>query len=84
MRTSAKKLEYPNKYYWDINLNPYASVLNGLADCTAYCYGAVIEDGNRPVVSRVCNANNYHSYLINGWSAIAYDPDKLEVGDIIE
>ena len=84
MRTSADKLEYPNKYYWDINRNPYASILNGLADCTCYCYGAVIEEGHRPVVSRVCNANNYHSYLINGWSAIPYDESKLEKGDIIE
>ena len=84
MRTSAKGLEYPNKYYWDINRNPYASVVNGLADCTAFCYGAIIEEGRRPVVSRVCNANNYHSYLINGWSAIDYDESKLEIGDIIE
>lgn len=84
MRVTAKGLEYPNKYYWDINRNPYASVLNGLADCTCYCYGAVIEDGHRPVVSRVCNANNYHSYLINGWSYIPYEESKLEIGDIIE
>ena len=84
MRTSAKGLEYPNSYYWDIARNPYASVLNGLADCTCYCYGAVIEDGHRPVVSKVCNANVYHKYLINGWSSIPYDETKLEKGDIIE
>ena len=84
MRTSAKGLEYPNKYYWDINLNPYASVLNGLADCTAFAYGAIIEDGKRPCVSRVCNANSFHNYLINGWSKIPYDESKLEVGDIVE
>jgi len=84
MRVSAKGLEYPNKYYWDIIRNPYASVLNGLADCTCYCYGAVIEDGHRPVVSRVCNANNYHQFLINGWWAIPYDVNRLEKGDIIE
>ena len=84
MRTTAEGLEYPNRFYWDINLNPYASVLNGLADCTAFSYGAIIEDGHRPCVSRVCNANNYHKYLINGWSYIPFDEDKLEVGDIIE
>ena len=84
MRTSAKGLEYPNGYYWNIATNPYASVLNGLADCTCYCYGAVVEEGHRPVVSRVCNANNFHKYLINGWSYIPYDESKLEKGDIIE
>lgn len=84
MRVTAKGLEYPNPFYWDIARNPYASILNGLADCTCYCYGAVIEDGHRPVVSRVCNANNYHSYLINGWSYIPYEESKLEIGDIIE
>ena len=84
MRVTAKGLEYPNSYYWDIDKNPYASVLNGLADCTAFSFGAVIEDGHRPVVSRVCNANNYHKFLINGWSYINYDESKLEIGDIIE
>lgn len=84
MRKSIEGLEYPNKYYWDIHLNPYASVLNGLADCTAFSYGAIIEDGHRPVVSRVCNADSYHKYLINGWSYIPYDESKVEKGDIIE
>ena len=84
MRVTAKGLEYPNPFYWDIARNPYASILNGLADCTCYCYGAVIEDGHRPVVSRVCNANNYHNYLINAWSFIPYEESKLEAGDIIE
>ena len=84
MRTSAKGLEYPNKYYWDINLNPYASVTNGLADCTTFAYGAIIEDGHRPCVSRVCNANNFHNYLINCWTKIPYDASRLEVGDIVE
>lgn len=84
MRTTAKGLEYPNRFYWDINLNPYASIVNGLADCTAFSYGAIIEDGHRPVVSRVCNANNFHKYLINGWSYIPFDEEKLEIGDIVE
>ena len=84
MRKTIEGLQYPNKYYWDINLNPYASILNGLADCTCYTYGAVIEEGHRPVVSRVCNADNFHKYLINGWSYIDYDESKLEKGDIIE
>jgi len=84
MRVTADGLEYPNKFYWDKTQNPYGDIRNGLADCTCYAYGAVIEDGHRPVVSRICNANNYHSYLINGWSSIPYDVNKLEIGDIIE
>ena len=84
MRTSAKGLEYPNSFYWDIARNPYASILNGLADCTAFSYGAIIEDGHRPCVSKVCNANVFHKYLINGWSCIPFDENKLEVGDIVE
>ena len=84
MRTTAEGLGYPNPFYWDINRNPYASVLNGLADCTCYTYGAVIEDGHRPIVSRVCNADNYHKYLINGWSYVPYEETKLEKGDVIE
>lgn len=84
MRVTDDNLQFPNKYYWDINLNPYATILDGLADCTCYCYGAIIEDGHRPCVSRVCNANNYHKYLINGWSCMPYDESKLEFGDIIE
>lgn len=84
MRTTADGLAYPNKYYWDVSRNPYATVPDGLADCTCYCFGAVIEDGHRPVVSKVCNANSYHKYLINGWTWIPYEESKLEEGDIIE
>lgn len=84
MRTTSKGLEYPNKYYWDVSRNPYASIINGLADCTCFAYGAIIEDGHRPVVSRVCNADSYHKYLINGWSYVPFDINKLEIGDIIE
>ena len=84
MRTSAEGLEYPNGFYWNIGQNPYASIINGLADCTAFSFGAIIEDGHRPVVSRVCNANNFHKYLINGWSYIPYDESRLEIGDIVE
>ena len=84
MRTTSEGLGYPNPFYWDISINPYASVTNGLADCTCYCYGAVREEGHRAVVSKICNADSYHKYLINGWSYIPYDASKLEKGDIIE
>lgn len=84
MRTSAEGLEYPNKFYWDKTINPYGDIKNGLADCTAFSYGAIIEDGHLPVVSRVCNANTFHNYLINGWFYIPFDESKIEAGDIIE
>ena len=83
-RTTAKGLGYPNPFYYDIVINPYASVLNGLADCTCYTYGAVKESGHRAIVSKVCNANVFHKYLINGWSYIPYEESKLEVDDVIE
>ena len=84
MRTSDKGLEYSNPFYWDKSKNIYADIRNGLADCTCFAYGAIIEDGHRPVVSRVCNANVFHNYLINGWSKVPYDEAVLEVGDIVE
>ena len=83
-RTTSKGLGYPNPFYWDISINPYASVTNGLADCTCYVYGAVRETGHRAIVSRVCNANSYHNYLINGWMCIPYSASRLEVDDVIE
>lgn len=85
MRVSAKGLEYPNSFYWDISRNPYAIVKTCLADCTCYVYGAVIEEGHRPLTSfKQCDANNIHQSLINGWSRIPYDRNRLEEGDVIQ
>ena len=85
MRDSAKGLEYPNKYYWDINLTPYAVVKTCLADCTCYVYGAIIEEGHRPLTKfKQCDANTIEQSLINGWSRISYDRNRLEEGDAIQ
>ena len=85
MRTTAKGLEYPNPFYWDINRNPYAIVKTCLADCTCFVYGAIIEDGHRPLTKfKRCDANSIEQSLINGWSRIAYDKSKLEKGDVIQ
>lgn len=84
MRVTADGLAYPNKYYWDINRNPYASILNGLADCTCYVFGAILEDGHRPIISQVRNANTFHLSLINGWSRIPFDENRLEEGDVLQ
>lgn len=83
MITNIKDCIYNNKYYWS-NLNPNANVTNCLPNCTTLCYGAVIQDGKLPPVSVIRNANLWHTVLINGWSCIDYDYDKLEIGDIVE
>lgn len=84
VRTTSEGLGYPNPFYWDKLVTIYGDIRNGLADCTCYGYGAVLEMGHRPIVSKVCNADSFHKYLINGWSYIPYDPAKLEVEDEIE
>lgn len=83
MITNIKDCKYDNKYYWT-NLNPNANVTNCLPNCTTLCYGAVIQDGKLPPISRIPNAQLWHSVLINGWTYVNYDYNNLEVGDIVE
>ena len=83
MITDIKDCTYNNKYYWS-NLNPNANVTNCLPNCTTLCYGAIIQDGKLPCVSRIPNASLWHTVLINGWTYVKYDYDNLEVGDILE
>ena len=85
MRTTDKGLGYPNPFYWDIGRNPYAIVKTCLADCTCYVYGAVIEEGHRPLTTfKQCDANTIEQSLANGWSRIPYDKSRLEKGDVIQ
>lgn len=85
MRTSASGLQYPNPYYWNKTYNIYGDIANGLADCTCYVYGAIIEEGHKPPLSTTRNANTFHLSLINGWNyRIPFDKNKLEPGDIIQ
>lgn len=84
MRTTAKGLEYPNKFYWDRSENPNATISNGLANCTTFVYGAIKEDGHRVPVSVIVNANNWHQFLTNGWMSMPFSEDRLEVGDIVQ
>lgn len=84
MRTSIKGLEFDNKFYWDKSLNPNATIKKALPNCTTFLYGAVIEDGHLPPVKKIVNANSWHEQLTNGWIAIPFDKNKLEVGDGIE
>lgn len=84
MRTEVKGLEYPNKYYWQLLINPNATVQNGLANCTTFVYGAIKEDGHLPPVVQIVNANKWHENLTNGWMLKQYDESILDVGDVIQ
>lgn len=78
-----------DNFFWNKELNPNATVPNGLANCTTMAYGLTIMeaigdvDAFRPV-SRIASAMYWHKYLINGWTFIPYDREKVNVGDIIE
>lgn len=84
MRTTAKGLGYPNPFYWDIEINPNATISNGLANCTTYVFGAVKEEGHRPPVSYITNANRWDRVLINGWMVSPISEAEIEPGDIIQ
>jgi len=84
MRQTAKGLEYPNRFYWNYLVNPNATIENGLANCTTYCYGAIKEDGHAAPVSSIVNANRWDQVLTNGWMAVPYEEGKAETGDIIQ
>lgn len=84
MRTSIEGLGFNNKFYWDESINPNATIPNALPNCTTFLYGAVKEDGHRSPVSKILNANKWHEVLINGWSYIPFDINKIEVGDGLE
>lgn len=82
-------LEYggsAHKYYWDPSVNPNATIINGLPDCTTFAFGAVLEAGLPAPVSKIVAAGNWHNYLINGWIAKPYKGNEktIKVGDILE
>lgn len=84
MRRTAKGLEYPNEFYWQLLINPNATIQNGLANCTTFVYGAIKEDGHLPPVVQIVNANKWHENLTNGWLSKPYDYNIVECGDVIE
>lgn len=73
-----------SKYFWDLAYNPNATVIYGLANCTTLTVGMTYINGQPYPVSRITNADQFHTVLINGWTCIPYDRKKLKVGDIIE
>lgn len=87
LRTNRNGLEYggtSHSYYWDKKYNPNATITDGLADCTTYVYGRVLEE-NKPVpVKRIGSAGSWHKNLTNGWVALPYKASNVRPGDIIE
>lgn len=87
MITSIKGLEYGGKYYkyfWDLGVNPLATIENCLPNCTAFVIGDILNDGLPIPVSRIGNANTWHLNLTNGWTLKEFEADKVQVGDILE
>ena len=87
MKYSIQDLSYNGKYReqcWDKRFNPNADIENGLANCTTAVYAFCLIEGDPIPVSRIVSANRWHEVLINDWTYIPYDPNEVEVGDIIE
>lgn len=93
-RSNRSGIEYggtASNYYWDYSLNPGAYYDPGLQtydlalpNCTTYAYGRILETGGQAPISGWHNALAWHSYLINGWTAIPWDINNVKVGDILE
>lgn len=76
------ELRYGGKYhsfFWG-DLNPNATISNGLANCTTLTWGDCAIDGWQPV-DRIVNANNWHKHADK---VIPFDLSKVEVGDVLE
>ena len=67
-------------FFWG-DMNPNATISNGIANCTTFTYGDCLVDGWTPV-SRIVNANNWHS-VANG-EVIPFDITLVEEGDVLE
>ena len=84
MITNIKDVIYDNQYLWDIKYNPNATIENALPNCTTCAYGLIIAEGKLPPVSDIVGAGKWDKYLSNGWMSIDYDPELIEVGDILQ
>lgn len=93
-RTVYNGIEYGGnhqQYWWDENLNPGATFTTylgtydyALPNCTTYCWGRILEAGDQIPVTYLANANNWHNNLTNGWTAISFNINDCEPGDILE
>lgn len=84
MITNIKDVIYDKEYFWDIKYNPNATIENALPNCTTCAYGLIIAEGKLPPVSDIVGAGRWDKYLANGWMSIDYDPELIEVGDILQ
>lgn len=84
MITNIKDVIYDKEYFWDIKLNPNATIKNALPNCTTCAYGLIIAEGKLSPVSDIVSAGSWDKYLSNGWMSVDYDSELIEVGDIIQ
>lgn len=80
---SIQSIRYGGEYsafFWS-ELNPNATIENGLANCTTFVYGDCLIDGFKPV-SIIKSASDWHT-VFNG-EILSYKPENVRVGDIIE
>jgi len=83
MSYTIDEIKFGGKYhpfFWG-DLNPNATISNGIANCTTFTYGDCLRDGWE-VVSRIVNANQWHT-VTNG-EVLNFDINLVEVGDVLE
>lgn len=73
-----------SKYFWDLTVNPNATLANCLANCTTAVYGMCLACGLGAPVTRISDARNWHKNLASDWEALTYSRDAVREGDIIE
>lgn len=76
-----------SQYYWNTSYNPNATFENCMANCTTYAYGRVRENGLPAPVTRIRNANLWHTVVNTsaGWTLLNYSQGmSLQSGDILE
>lgn len=76
-----------SRYYWNPSYNPNANFDNCMANCTTYAYGRVRENGLPAPVTRIRDANNWHTVVntSGGWTLLNYTSGmSLRAGDIVQ
>lgn len=76
-----------SRYYWNPSYNPNATFDNCMANCTTFAYGRVRENGFTAPVTRIRNANNWHTVVntSGGWTLLNYTSGmSLRAGDIVQ
>lgn len=76
-----------SQYYWSTSQNPNATFTDCMANCTTYAYGRVKENGFPAPVTRIAQANYWHTVVntSNNWKKYNYTVGMmLYPGDILE